>query len=204
MEFNEKLQELRKNKELTQEELASQLFVSRAAISKWESGKGYPNIESLKLISKFFSVSIDELLSGDELITLAEKENKSNIQGMYDVLIGVMDIMAIILIVLPLYGNPIEGYIYSVNLISFSATTPLNLLIYWVIYISLIVIGIMKLLFIHFQKAVGENRITKISVGLSIVSMIFLIAAREPYATTLVFLFLVVKVVLLLKKAKIK
>lgn len=112
MEFNEKLQELRKNKELTQEELASQLFVSRAAISKWESGKGYPNIESLKLISKFFSVSIDELLSGDELLTLAETENKSNIQGMYDVLMGVMDIMAIILIVLPLYGNPVDGYIY--------------------------------------------------------------------------------------------
>lgn len=204
MEFNEKLQELRKNKELTQEELASQLFVSRAAISKWESGKGYPNIESLKLISKFFSVSIDELLSGDELLTLAETENKSNIQGMYDVLMGVMDIMAIILIVLPLYGNPVDGYIYSVNLISFSATTPLNFFIYWVIYISLIVIGIMKLIFIHFQKEVGGDRITKISVGLSIVSMIFLIAAREPYATTLIFLFLVIKVVLLLKKAKIK
>ena len=38
-------------------------YVSRTAISKWESGKGYPNIESLKCISKFFSVTIDELLS---------------------------------------------------------------------------------------------------------------------------------------------
>ena len=62
MEFNEKLQQLRKQKNLTQEQLAEQLFVSRTAISKWESGKGYPNIESLKNISKFFSVSIDELL----------------------------------------------------------------------------------------------------------------------------------------------
>ena len=51
MEFNEKLQELRKQKDLTQEELASNLYVSRTAISKWESGKGYPNIESLKLIA---------------------------------------------------------------------------------------------------------------------------------------------------------
>ena len=53
MEFNEKLQQLRTGKNLTQEQLAEQLYVSRTAISKWESGKGYPNIESLKCISKF-------------------------------------------------------------------------------------------------------------------------------------------------------
>ena len=63
MEFNEKLQELRKQKGMTQEELASALYVSRTAISKWESGRGYPNLESLKGISRLFSISIDELLS---------------------------------------------------------------------------------------------------------------------------------------------
>lgn len=45
MELSEKLQELRKEKGLTQEELAEALFVSRTAISKWESGRGVPNIE---------------------------------------------------------------------------------------------------------------------------------------------------------------
>ena len=53
MEFNEKLQELRKNKNLTQEQLAEMSFVSRTAISKWESGRGYPSIDSLKEISNF-------------------------------------------------------------------------------------------------------------------------------------------------------
>ena len=54
MEFNKKLQELRKQKGLTQEELAEKLFVSRTAVSKWESGRGYPNIDSLKEIARFF------------------------------------------------------------------------------------------------------------------------------------------------------
>lgn len=61
MEFNEKIQALRKSKNLTQEQLAGLLFVSRAAISKWESGRGYPSIESLKMLAKVFSVSVDEL-----------------------------------------------------------------------------------------------------------------------------------------------
>ena len=76
MEFNEKLQELRKQRGLTQEELAQSLYVSRTAISKWESGRGYPNIDSLKAIAKFFAVTIDELLSGDELLTIAEEDNR--------------------------------------------------------------------------------------------------------------------------------
>ena len=49
MEFHEKLQELRKKKGLTQEELAEMLFVSRTAVSKWETGRGYPSIDSLKV-----------------------------------------------------------------------------------------------------------------------------------------------------------
>ena len=78
MEFHEKLQELRKQKGLTQEELAARLYVSRTAISKWESGRGYPNLDSLKAIAKFFSVTLDELLSTDEVLTIAEKEQQKN------------------------------------------------------------------------------------------------------------------------------
>ena len=66
----------RKDKKLTQEELAQALFVSRAAISKWESGRGYPNIDSLKGLAQFFSVTIDELLSGGEALTIAEEDHR--------------------------------------------------------------------------------------------------------------------------------
>jgi transcriptional regulator with XRE-family HTH domain len=76
MEFNEKLQILRKQKGLTQEELATQLYVSRTAISKWESGRGTHSIDSLKAIACFFSVTVDDLLSSEQLLTIAEKDQK--------------------------------------------------------------------------------------------------------------------------------
>src|SRR5699024_12623124 len=101
MEFNEKLQQLRTGKNLTQEQLAEQLYVSRTAISKWESGKGYPNTESLKCISKFLSVTIDELLSGEELITLAETDNRPNLKKIYTYIYAILDMMAVALIILP-------------------------------------------------------------------------------------------------------
>ena len=81
MELNEKLQELRKAKGMTQEELAEVLYVSRTAISKWESGRGTPSIESLKQLSAFFSISIDDLLSAEKALSLAEQENKAKQQN---------------------------------------------------------------------------------------------------------------------------
>ena len=61
MEFNEKLQSLRKQSGLTQEQLAEALYVSRTAVSKWESGRGTPSIDSLMAIARYFSVSVDSL-----------------------------------------------------------------------------------------------------------------------------------------------
>ncbi|WP_462257736.1 helix-turn-helix domain-containing protein, partial [Ruminococcus champanellensis] len=75
MEFHEKLQELRKQRGMTQEELATALYVSRTAVSKWESGRGYPSIDSLKAISGFFGVSLDQLLSSEAVLTLVEEES---------------------------------------------------------------------------------------------------------------------------------
>ena len=151
MEFHEKLQELRKNRGLTQEELAEALYVSRTAISKWESGRGYPSIDSLKEISNYFSVTIDDLLSGEKVLSIAEKENKTNIRSMCDLLFGMVDIFSFILIVLPLYPNTIDGYIGSVNLFAYTETSLTNRFIYWILFVLLIVTGIVKILLTKFR-----------------------------------------------------
>lgn len=202
MEFNEKLQELRKSKGMTQEELANALYVSRTAVSKWESGRGYPNIESLKEISKHFSVSIDELLSGDKLIFIAEKENKDNIKNMCDLLFGIVDLFSVILIILPLYPNVVEGFIYSVNLLSYTQATEFNIIIYWIMFISLFATGILK--FVLTKSGAGKvNEIVNVaSIILNIIIVIALALTRQAYAVIVAFLLLVVKGAIVLKREK--
>lgn len=202
MEFNEKLQKLRKDRGLTQEELAEALFVSRTAISKWESGRGYPSIDSLKEISKFFSVTIDELLSTERLLSIAERENKSNIQKMCNLLLGIVDLFSFMLIVLPLYPNPVNGYIYAVNLFNYTETTSFNKLIYWIMFLSLIVVGAVKIVLTQCKIEKGQNIVTGCSMVLSILTVLFLAMAKEAYAITLVFILLIIKGMLLFKHSK--
>lgn len=190
MEFHEKLQELRKSRGLTQEELAEALFVSRTAISKWESGRGYPSIDSLKEISSYFSVSIDDLLSGEQLIFIAEKENKSNFNSVCDLLLGFVDLFSLMLIFLPLYPKPVNGYIYSVNLFGYVDGNTFIIRIYWALFISLTITGIVKILMVYFKFEKDKKAVTFISVGLSIIAVLFLAMAREPYAITVTFLLL--------------
>ena len=80
MFFNEKLKMLRKESNLTQEELAERLNVSRQAITKWESGDGTPDIENLKQISILFNTTIDELIKENKIVTVESKVQYSYVQ----------------------------------------------------------------------------------------------------------------------------
>ena len=64
MEFYENLQKLRKSKNLSQEDLASKLGISRQAVSKWESGNAYPETEKLIQLAELFDCTVDELITG--------------------------------------------------------------------------------------------------------------------------------------------
>ncbi len=202
MEFNEKLQELRKNRGLTQEELAEDLYVSRTAISKWESGRGYPSIDSLKEISKFFSVSIDDLLSGEKIISIAEKENKYNIKSMCDLLFGITDVLYFALVVLPVYSNPIGKHIYAVNLFIYLEKVSFNHVIYWIMFAAVMATGTAKVLLSLFKTTRAQKGLTVTSMILGIFSVLFLAVIREAYAVSVSFLLFVIKGILLLKYIK--
>ena len=198
MEFHEKLQELRKSRNITQEELAETLYVSRTAVSKWESGRGYPSIDSLKELSSFFQVSIDDLLSGEVLISIAEKDHKGKLARIYGLLSAVIDISALLLILLPLYPASIDGQVYSVNLIEYAGVDKRFLFIYWIMYAALIITGILKLFLLKCRPGKPTPAISWFSVNLGIAALILMALFREAYASVLLVIMLVGKMSLLI------
>ena len=77
MEFCDRLKELRANKGVSQAKLAADIHISRSAVAKWENGLGLPNDESLKLLSEYFGVSIEELLPNKPAEETLVSKNKT-------------------------------------------------------------------------------------------------------------------------------
>lgn len=199
MELNEKLQELRKNKGLTQEELAAALYVSRTAVSKWESGRGLPSIDSLKQISAFFDVSIDDLLSADKALSLAEQENKASQRSFCDLLLGISDLCAILLILLPLYPRVDGKTVYAVDFLTYARTAAFSGWIFAFLFAGLILTGAVKIGSVCGKTETAQPLLTGISLCISIAAVLLLAVTRNAYATSLTFLMLVIKGTLLLK-----
>ena len=199
MEFNEKLQELRKNKGLTQEELAETLYVSRTAISKWESGRGYPSIDSLKRIAKFFSVTVDELLSSDEVLSIAEEDNKQKETHFRSLVFGLLDISALMFFFLPFFGQKANGVIQEVSLLSLNEITTYLKTAYYAIVISIAVYGILTLTFQNCQKVFWTKNRDKISLILNAIAVLLFIISSQVYAGAFLFIFLVIKALMLIK-----
>ena len=168
MEFHEKLQELRKQKNLTQEELSEILFVSRTAISKWESGRGYPSIDSLKAIAEFFGVTIDELLSNRELICIAEKDSHQKTQHMRDLVFGLIDCSVVMLFFIPLFGQQGGEIIRQVSLLSLQETPLFIKVAYFAIILLTVACGIATLALQNYSSIIWIKTKTILSMILTI------------------------------------
>lgn len=199
MDLSHKLQELRKQKELTQEELAQILFVSRTAISRWESGRGYPSIDSLKAIAAFFSISVDELLSGEELLAAAENDGRQKQQYIYDAVFGMLDCAIALLFFAPLFGQEIGNIVYHVSLLQLAAHPWYINVPYTAIILSTILCGIAMLALQNCTASLWVKHKRTLSLSLSACGCFFFMISLQPYAGTLCFLFLLIKGVLLLK-----
>ena len=200
MEFNEKIQELRKQKGLTQEDLAEKLYVSRTAISKWESGRGYPNIESLKAISKFFSVTVDELLSTDEVLTIAEEDNKRKENRFRDLIYGLLDLSIAMLLFLPFFAEKADGAIQSVSLITLGGVQPYLKIAYLAAVIAMTVMGILTLALQNCQAMAWVKSKTTVSLTLGAILVLLFMISSQPYAAVFAFVLLTIKAFMLIKR----
>ena len=200
MEFNEKLQELRKQKGLTQEELAASLYVSRTAISKWESGRGYPNIESLKAIAKFFSVTVDDLLSTDEVLTIAEEDGKRKEKHLRDLMYGLLDICIALLLFLPFFAEDADGIIQSVSLIALDGVQAYLKIAYLAVVIGTTVMGVLTLTLQNCQATAWVKSKTTASLALGAILVLLLMISSQPYAAVFAFVLLTIKALMLIKR----
>ena len=191
MEFNEKLQELRKQKGLTQEQLAARLYVSRTAVSKWESGRGYPTIDSLKRIAEVFAVSVDDLLDGGELLTVAEEDRSQK----RDLTCGLLDMAALLLLGLPLFAQRSAEGVQSVSLVALDAS-PLLKAACVAAVIGIAVCGVLTLALQDCRCRVWVRSKQALSLLASAVGILLCTVGLHPYAATYLFVFLIIKLVL--------
>lgn len=200
MEFNEKLQELRKKKGITQEELAARLYVSRTAISKWESGRGYPNIDSLKAISKFFSVSVDELLSSDEVLTIAEEDGKQRKKSFCELIFGMLDVCSILLLILPLFAAKSDGSVRAVSLLGLDGVEAYLKILFFAVVFGTLILGIFMLALQNVGAEFLKKIVLKLSLAVSILGVLLFTVSLQPYAAVFSFVMLAVKVIMLIKR----
>ena len=200
MEFNQKLQELRKQKGLTQEELAARLYVSRTAISKWESGRGYPSIDSLRMIARFFSVTVDDLLSTDEVIIIAEADNERKEKHFKDLIYGLLDLSAMLLLFLPFFAEKASEVIQSVSLLALCGVQPYLKALYLIIVFAMGIMGVLTLALQSCQATAYIKIKTTLSLTLGVILVLIMTLSSQPYAAVFAFVMLAIKAIILIKR----
>ena len=201
MEFNEKLQQLRKGRGITQEELAAKLYVSRTAISKWESGRGYPNIESIKAIAEFFGVTLDELLSTNEVLDIARRDTKKKQNMTRDLVCGLLDVCMLLLLFLPFFAARTGGAVTESSLIVLAGVQPWLKISYFSVVIAISAMGILTLALQNCEAKAWLKIKAPISLSLSVVAVVLFVASLQPYAAIFTFALLLIKVFLQIKRA---
>ena len=200
MEFNEKLQNLRKQKNMTQEELAQVLFVSRTAVSKWESGRGYPNIDSLKAIAEFFNVTVDELLSGEEILNIAKEDNAEKEGRFRDLIFGLLDAGFALFLFLPFFGENANGVISTATLLQLTKASAYLKICYLVLVAVTVIFGILTLALQNIRCSFWLKNKNRISLILNVGCVFVFIISQQPYAAAYTFMLLIIKAFAYFKK----
>lgn len=197
MDFGEKLKALRTERGLTQEQLAARLYVSRTAVSKWEMGGGSPNLDSLQAVARLFDVSVDDLLSTDDLIVLARDERRSTARSSGMLSFGLLDVLAVVFAFIPLYGVDDGSFVRMANLADYGASVDFgaSFAVMAAAVVSLMFVGAVEIVL----AAAGSRRAARIValVGFAVqaLAVVLFASTMQPYATTLMFVLLLAKVV---------
>ena len=165
-----------------------------------ETGRGFPNIESLKAISKFFSVSLDELLSGEEILVIAEEDHKKKEANLYDIVFGLLNCGAALLLFLPFFGQKIGETMRGVSLFALTEIQMYLKILYFSAVICITLMGLLSLALQNCKTVAWVRSKTVISLLLDVFAMLLFVISQQPYAAVYIFVFLAVKTILLIKR----
>lgn len=132
MEIGKKLKEARLNRGLTQEVIAEKLNVSRQTISNWENEKSYPDIISVIELSNLYSISLDDLLKGDDEM-MEHLQESTNVVKSNQKLLRAIILNIIVVILLVTLGMVLPSKSYYLVMIFCLAIVSSSLLLYQMI-----------------------------------------------------------------------
>ena len=176
--------------------MAEKLFVSRTAISKWESDRGYPSIDSLKIIAKYFNITIDELIGSEEIISLAEQDKKDTKKKYTALICGILDSLIVLLMFLPLFGN---GGDTAVSMFSLTDTSDWLKIVFIIITGLTVLNGFCGVIISNFDKPVWNKHRIITGIALSVIGTVLFVVTRQLYAVVFYLCVLITKGFLLLK-----
>lgn len=199
MELSEKIQKLRKENNLTQEQFAEKIFVSRTAVSKWETGRGTPSIDSLQMIANKFNIKLDDLLSGEEIVEIVKTETNERITRIVSFADAIVNMCAILAIILPLYKIEADGFYYSTYVGNVDGWQGIA---FGIISVAIVICGILEAVLLSLKMYKPQSMLKICASVINTLAIILCILSLHPYPAIFFFVFLIIKGIITIKASR--
>ena len=146
-------------------------------------------------------MTVDDLLSTDEVLTIAEEDSKQKEKHFRDLIYGLLDFCIAMLLFLPFFAKKADGIIQCVSLIVLDGVQPYLKTAYLAVVISMSVMGVLTLVLQNCQAAAWIKSKTMISLILGAIAVLVFMISSQPYAALFAFALLAIKALLLIKRA---
>lgn len=144
-------------------------------------------------------MSLDDLLSNEEILAAAQEENREKIHHFRDLVFGLLDCSMIMFLFLPFFGQKVGDTIQEVSLLSLTQVHNYIRIPYFIIVWGLVLCGVFTLALQSCGLSVWLKSISKISLILSVLGVFLFAMSLQPYAAMFTFLFLIIKTLMLIK-----
>ena len=179
MEVNKKIQKLRRENNLTQDQLAEKLGVSKTYIVRIENGKILPSLKDIKNIAKILDVNASDLTSFDDLIFIAESDNYNKSDRKTTLFFAILDILSISFIFMPFYVKNNS----AMTLIELKPLSSLLYMAYLGLLIVSFIVGVLEIVFSANNKKSKLKNVKLISVIVYTFSILIFALSKQSYIT---------------------